>query len=200
VIQELSHQLDSWRYLLPHPLQWCDGHQPTLCAALSTRHNHVECPSSLRGGSKAGIHEHDLDALTTQLRARFYLARFLLYRPFVYKALHFSELVTVDDVGCCVLSIQAAYMLMATIALYKDRKRLLPHLFTWTHNITGILLISYAAEYNDNLRRARKMYVCDEDFKVSVSFMLDWLGDMQRVDATAQWAWELLRPMFMAGV
>lgn len=34
-------------------------------------------------------HKYNLDVVTGQLRTRFYYARFIMYRPFVYKALHF---------------------------------------------------------------------------------------------------------------
>ena len=78
----------------------------------------------------------------------------------------------------------------------KHRKRLVPHLFTWTHNSVGILLILHITKYSGTLRRACEGHVSDEDLNMAVSLLLDWLKDMRLVDATAQWACEFLLPIF----
>ena len=59
-------------------------------------------------------------------------------------------------------------------------------------------------KYNGTLRRACEGHVSDEDLNMTVLLLLDWLEDVKQVDATAQWAWEFLRPIFglrgMAGI
>lgn len=39
--------------------------------------------------------------MDVELRTRFYYARYILYRPFIFKALHFPQLVNEQDEEYC---------------------------------------------------------------------------------------------------
>lgn len=85
MIVELGHQLDSWSALLPEAIQWQDNDK---------LHSYDEafrsvCPAT---------YETNLGIFAAELRARFYYARHMLDRSFFYKALHFLEVPSVDDV------------------------------------------------------------------------------------------------------
>jgi hypothetical protein len=97
VIREMARQLDSWRSLLPRPLQWLDSDMLDFPNFDPTSRRPNEPLFSPDQGSVPIGHRYNLDVVTAQLRTRFYYARFMMFRPFVYKALHFPELMTADD-------------------------------------------------------------------------------------------------------
>jgi hypothetical protein len=196
----MCRQLESWRSLLPKPLQWLDNDRFDCSDSATVTHAFTELPFPLREGTLPISREYNLDILNAQLRTRFYFARFLLYRPFVYKALHFPEMMSADDVSCCALGIQAACLWPLVMAPPKDKKRLIPHLFTWTHNSIGILLILFMAKHNKALQEICKGHVSDEELMATALLMLDWLKDMKQVDATADWAWTFLQRIFRGSV
>ena len=145
-------------------------------------------------------HKYNLDIATAQLRTHFY-ARFMIYRPFVYKALHLPGSMTTDDCNCCALAIEAACMWPLAMAPPKDKRRLIPHLFAWTQNFVGILLILKMCSVNDCLRAIcdEGGVVCWDEISQTVSLMLDWMRDIKQVDGIAEWSWRILAPLHGVG-
>lgn len=197
VIRELARQLDSWRSLLPRSLQWLDSDTlgfPNLDPT-SRRPN-----KSLFSPDQDPVpigHKYNLDIVTAQLRTRFCYARFMVYRPFVYKALHFPELMTAEDANCCAIAIQSCCLWPTSMAPPKNKKRLVPHLFSWTQNFMSILLIMRMTQENGVLRQICEEQVNPEDMKCTVTLMLDWIRDSKQVDGVAEWIWRILEPMFV---
>ncbi|KAK5108758.1 hypothetical protein LTR62_007818 [Meristemomyces frigidus] len=198
VIREMVRQLDSWRALLPRPLQWSDSDRFEFPASdpLSRRPN-----EPLFGPDQGPIpigHRYNLDIVTAQLRTRFYYARFMMYRPFIYKALHFPEIMTPDDCNCCALAIKSACAWPLAMSPPKNKKRLVPHLFAWTQNFMGILLVLKMCYGNEFLRQ-----VVDEggvvgrgEIEETVGLLLEWMRDVRQVDGIAEWSWEILEPLY----
>ncbi len=141
-------------------------------------------------------HKYNLDVVNAQLRTRFYYARFMMYRPFVYKALHFPELMTADDASCCALAIKSACLWPIAMAPPKNKKRLVPHLFAWTQNFMGILLILRMTTENECLRRICESQVNQEDIRKTVSLMLEWIQDVKQMCGVADWSWRVLEPLY----
>jgi hypothetical protein len=108
-------------------------------------------------GSIPNNHRDNLDITTAQLRTQFHYARFMIYRPFVYKALHFPELMTEEDQIYCALAIQSVCFWPLVLAPAKNKKRLVPYLFTWTQNFVGILLILRMTTESECLKK-----ICNE--------------------------------------
>jgi hypothetical protein len=123
----------------------------------------------------------------------------MVYRPFVYKALHFPELMTANDANCCALAIQSCCMWPVSIAPPKTKKRLVPHSFSWTQNFMGILLILRHTQENGVLGKICDEHVNPDDMKRTVTLMLDWMRDVKQVDGIANWSWRILEPMFSGG-
>lgn len=199
VVRELARQLDSWRSLLPRPLQWLDSDMfdfPNLDPTSRRPNEPLFSPD--RGSVPIG-HKYNLDVVIAQLRTRFCYARFMLYRPFVYKALHFPELMTADDANCCALAIQSCCLWPISMAPPKNKKRLVPHLFTWTHNFMGMLLILRMTQENGLLRQICEEQINPEDMKHTATLMLEWIRDAKQVDGVADWGWRILEPMFAGG-
>lgn len=200
VIRELERQLESWRGLLPRPLQWND-------------HDRFEFPNSdpnlrrpnepLFSHDPSAVpinHRFNLDVVTAQLRTRFYYARFMTYRPFVYKALHFPELMTSEDAKCCALAIKSACLWPVCMAPPKNKKRLVPHLFAWTQNFMGILLILRMTTENECLRQICESHVSQDEVQKSVTLMLEWMRDVKQLDGIAEWSWRILEPLYPDGL
>lgn len=198
LIGELSYQLDCWRNALPQRLQWDDSNRvdfekvEPLTTAL-----HTSFFSPLRNLGPGEL-DHNVDIAVAQLRTRFYHARFLICRPFVYKALHLPELMTADDRIKCAFAIDAACLWPLSLAPSKNKKYLVPHLFSWTQNFVAMIVV---------LRMCRRSVyladICKENgiaavlIEGTISSMVEWLEDMRQVDGVADWGMEILGPAFL---
>lgn len=198
VIREMVRQLDSWRALLPRPLQWSDSDRfdfPTT-DPMSRRPN--ESLFSTDQGPIPIGHKYNLDIVTSQLRTRFYYAKFMMYRLFIYKALHFPELMTPDDTNCAALAIKSACLWPLAMAPPKNKKRLVPHLFAWTQNFIGILLVLRMCSVNECLRQIvdEGGIVGRQEIEKTVHLLLEWVRDVAQLDGIAEWGWGILEPLF----
>jgi hypothetical protein len=196
VIHEMISQLESWRFLLPQPLQWRDNDMLEFPAGDPTGLRPQESLFSRTQGRVLIDHRYNLDIAIAQLRTRFYYARFIIYRPFVYKALHSPQHMTKDDAECCALAVQSACLWPLTMAPPKDKKRLVPHQFTWTQNIVSILLILRMAQEEGMLKRICEEQVDPSDLDSTIMLMLDWIKDVKQLDGIAEWSWKVLEPLF----
>lgn len=155
---------------VPRPYQFEDG--DALDAFVSTQ--------ELRGQTY-GI-------LKVQLRTRFHYARSMLYRPFVYKALHTPEKMTNLDIEFCAFAIHSSCAWPLTIAAVKSQKRLFPHLFSWTRiSVETLLLLRITLE--DNCLRE----ICYDqgrrrEISAAMLTLQQWLNDIQQLDGVAEWA------------
>lgn len=196
VIREMARQLESWRSLLPRPLQWQDSDKLDFPNVDPSGRRPNEPLFSPDQGTVPIGHKFNLDIVTAQLRTRFYYARFMMYRPFVYKALHFPERMTPDDRNCCALAIKSALMWPISLAPTKNKKRLVPHLFAWTQNFLGILLILRMTTENECLKSICEDHVDPDEVEKTVALMLDWVRDVKQVDGIADWSWSIVDPLY----
>lgn len=196
--REMTRQLDSWRSLLPKVMQWSDeGPFEFQDAELSSPQGVSTLFTQGESSSSAG-HGRSMDMLTAQLRTRYYYARYLLYRPYVYKALHYPEHMTSADAKFCAIALSSMCFWPSLMAPPKSTKRLVPHLYAWTQNFLGILLIFNAIRSNEYIRRICHERVGDERVQDTVTSMLEWMRDAKQLDGTAEWGWKIVAPMFPA--
>jgi hypothetical protein len=196
VIHEMIGQLESWRFLLPQPLQWCDNDMLEFPAGDPTGRRPQESLFSRTQGRVLIDGRYNLDIAIAQIRTRFYYARFIIYRLFVYKALHSPQHMTEDDTEYCALAIQSACLWPLTMAPPKDKKRLVPHQFTWTQNMVSILLILRMRREEGTLKRICEERVDLSDLNSTIMLMLDWVKDVKQLDGIAEWSWKILQPLF----
>lgn len=110
-LKNLASQLDQWRGLLPHELQWPED-DPTVYPPIEQIPQFYDQPldPSLPGPPQfaEGLFTADLDSQPRNLpylydiqvallRTRYYYAKYMVHRPFVYKALHFPDQMTQED-------------------------------------------------------------------------------------------------------
>jgi hypothetical protein len=114
----------------------------------------------------------------------------------VYKALHFQGLMSETDAKYCALAIDSMCLLPSLMAPPKAKKRLVPHLYAWTHNSLGMLLIFKAIQRSDFLKRICEEQVSSERVQETIALMLDWMRDVKQVDGTAEWGWSIMEQIF----
>lgn len=124
LIRELAGQLDSWRTLSTRFLQWSDKDEFGFLGSNVTAGESSELLFSAEQGSIPIGHMCNLDIVSAHLRTRFCYARFIVYRPLIYKALHFPELMTVDNYHCCAIAIKSTCVWPLALAPPKYKKRL----------------------------------------------------------------------------
>ncbi|KAH7305371.1 hypothetical protein BKA65DRAFT_543962 [Rhexocercosporidium sp. MPI-PUGE-AT-0058] len=215
-LKSLAAQLTQWRGLLPRDLQWPENDPAASPAPQTVNPRNSNGPvrpglsipwPSLPG---AQLFSADLknmpmhyrfvyDVQVAVLRTRYYYAKYVVYRPFVYKALHFPEQMTQEDaqgVAECLRSCLKWPLLMSPTSRHK---RLIPYLFCWSQTFLSILLIFHLTQHNPVLRDIRAE-LCgprfETDFDISVALMQDWIRDLKAVDPLALWCYKILQPLY----
>lgn len=144
--------------------------------------------------------ERSIDMLTAQLRTRYYYTRYILYRPYIFKALHHPKMMSQDDDDLCADALYSMCLWPALLEPPKLKKRLIPHLYAWTQNYFGMLLIFHAVRNNDYTRQICNERVGEERIQDTVALMLDWMRDAKQLDGTAEWGWKIVEPLFSGDV
>jgi hypothetical protein len=192
-VEELARQLNAWRNTLPPSLQWTDANRTSYVyydvenshprSAIFTAQNY-----SLE--ERPSLQMYNADIVTAQLRCRFYYCQLMLFRPFLYKALHMPDQLTGKDAEYATQCLQSCLQWPICMGPLKDKKRLLPNTYVWTQSFIMILLLFKVAEQSSSLRN-----FFDEnqhELNQSVRSMMVWLQDMKQVDALADWGSEIL--------
>ena len=106
-LKQLAGQLAQWRSLLPVELQWSED-DPTVFppATQYTRYYSQSLDPSLtttfqvpQGAplfttdldQEPGLYAYAYDIQVALLRTRYYYAKYMVHRPYIYKALHFPD-------------------------------------------------------------------------------------------------------------
>lgn len=138
----------------------------------------------------------DSQVVTAQLRSRYYYAQFIIYRPFVFKALHFPEQMSNEDRHLAARCLQSGLLWPIAMSPCKDRKRLLPVLFAWTSNFLSILLIFRMITVSPMLDQIAREFLDPIEVEGTVMLLLEWIRDMAQVEGVARWSWSVLRELY----
>jgi hypothetical protein len=214
-LNQLSSQLTQWRGMLPQDLQWAEDDPasfPTPQSITLGRYNLSLDPnlSSNQGNSGLPLFTTDLDSEPVHypyaydiqvawLRTSYYNAKYMVHRPFVYKALHFPEQMTQEDAEGVAECLRSCLKWPLTLSPTSRRKRLVPCLFCWSQDFLGILLILHMTRHNPMLRDIRAQ-LCGPRFEAeadqTVQLMLDWIRDLKSSDPIATWCWKILQGIY----
>ncbi len=216
----LLDALQRWRQLLPGPLQ-----------RLQWDENLPRHPESFRDSLRVNWFEPyegvlrvtgafaNIDAiLDAALRTRYKYAQYLIWRPFLFNILHYPLGSNEADLEGAMKALKAISLWPLTHPVFNDQRRLLPHLYEYSHTIFGILLLLKAAEGNGPLVDAMKVatggapptsgiegielnpgdnWQClSEELEVSKRCFLAWMKDMQVVHPVAAWCMGTLRQVY----
>lgn len=194
---KLLHQLDCWRDALPQWIQWSDED-------LFNFEEVEPLTTALHAGLSEPIHnlhigrlDYDSDIAVSQLCTRFYHARLLICRPFIYKALHLTELITADDRMKCAFAINAALLLPLYLSTPRNKKHLVPYFFSWTQNVVTIICVLRMCSKSECLSEiCRANGISGERIESTIECMMRWLEDVRQVDGAADWTIRVLGPAF----
>lgn len=184
IISELSHQLNTWRTLLPQDLAWDDDTRLDC----NVERDAADVPPLLH-----------VDILLAQLRCRYYYARFMIHRPFVWKVLHETSASlsqSPDILEGFIVAVDSMMHWPIAFPSVRDKKRLVPNNFVWTQSFLMFLLILRVVRDSDDVWQFCKKRVGAKRIEESVDVMLDWIGDLRMVDGMARWAWRILTPIY----
>ncbi|KAL9083779.1 MAG: hypothetical protein Q9165_008389 [Trypethelium subeluteriae] len=195
VIAELSRQLENWRAVLPNALQWIDEERMVISGSRGAAQPVLFSFNPPTDGSRVN-YKYNIDIVTAQLRTRYYYARFIIYRPFVYKALHYPYSTSAQDAEGVVTCLESALSWPVIMHPPKAKKRLVPFLFAWTQNIIGILLILRMSLEDNVLGRISRKRIPQVAVEETVKLMLDWIQDVKQEDGAAEWCWKIVQPLY----
>ncbi|OAA64344.1 hypothetical protein SPI_02991 [Niveomyces insectorum RCEF 264] len=217
-VAQMALQLEGWRGMLPPQLQWEETKSAEFPSVLpGTAYTQPGFPSAgLPLGAAqppppgAYMFSTDLDAPPVKyafafdiqvalLRSRYYYSKYLIYRPFVYKALHHPEHMSHDDALGAAECLKACLKWPITMSPTCTHKRLVPCLFFCTQNVLGILVLLRLAQQAPILLRI-KATLCGDSFELeareTIGLCMDWLRDLQTVDRAARWAWDIAKGIY----
>lgn len=182
--------------MLPQSLQWADDSPESRF-----HYSYVDSTKTLKlftpDASRIPLDQPNaLDLVTAQLRSRYYYTRYIIYRPFVYKVLHWPELTTDEEKQLAALCIKSTLMWPIALAPPKTRKRLVPYLFAWTQNFIGILLILRMTTISTILADICRSSIDQTELMLTVQYLLEWIADVKQIDGIASWSWKILVPLF----
>jgi len=203
-LKRLAASLTQWLDILPQELRWPEddptamptnsntgAYEQIVDPALSNNHrldNTKMFSTNLQ--HEPTHHSYAYDIQTALLRTRYYYAKYMVYRPFVYKALHFPDQMTREDYQGAAQCLRACLRWPICMSPTAHHKRLVPYLFCWSQNFLGILLILHLSRYVPCLVHIRQT-MCgtnfEEEVAQSVNLMLEWIRDLKSSDAIALW-------------
>jgi hypothetical protein len=164
MVKEMARQADIWRESLPALIQWVDD-SPSDSSPILQHTQLTFAPPSPDYSSAHSSHSSSAlypapfpgeiihPVVRAQIRTRFYHVRYTIYRPYVYKVLHFPAQTSSDDIDKCVLCLKVNFALSLCIltgvdninrtlqaccywpiymAPASEMKQLLPAHFTWS--------------------------------------------------------------------
>ncbi|KAK8126269.1 uncharacterized protein PG998_002028 [Apiospora kogelbergensis] len=219
-IKQLAEQLDRWRGMLPSHLYWQDEH---------VNSGHVYTPPVPHDSfvftadfdAPPVIYPFAPDIQAAILRTRYYYVKFLLHRPFIFKALHYPESITHEDAegvaialksACKSTTVEASLLTTVLFALFprtvswpittspvRNQKRLIPGLYCWSQKFLAVLLILHLSQQVPILARIRATHLGDRfdaDAKQATALYIDWIRDLKGVDPMALWCWSILEEVY----
>ncbi|KAI1807632.1 hypothetical protein F4811DRAFT_446564 [Daldinia bambusicola] len=211
MMKQMAEQLDQWRGLLPVYLRWEEenpGAFSNPAEEMYGEHSmypppvpdlHTNFMFSADLDTPPASYPYAVDIQTASLRTRYYYVKYLIYRPFIFKALHHPEQVTRDDADGVVECLKAMLKWPITMSPTCFHKRLVPCLFFWSQNLLGILIILHLTQQVPILMRIRGSLMgtkFDQDANETAGLCIDWIRDLKDTDATALWCWEILKGIY----
>ncbi|KAF2836735.1 hypothetical protein M501DRAFT_1018618 [Patellaria atrata CBS 101060] len=190
LVLELDRQLLEWRHVLPENIQWSDDNP------LAFTHKDGNAAFEIKRTADVEIFHLSADLGIAQLRSRYKQARFMIYRPFVFKVLHYPAFITQEERRFAGVCLQHALLWPIAMSPCRDKKRLIPYLFSWTQHFISILFILKFVQINDELRDIAEQYVDPKAFEQTIFLLVDWVRDIRQIDPMAQWAWPIVQSFF----
>ncbi|KAK8019640.1 hypothetical protein PG990_004778 [Apiospora arundinis] len=199
-IKQLAMQLDRWRGMLPSHLCWQDDPANTghvYPPPVPSMHDSFVFTADL--DAPPVIYPFAADIQAAILRTRYYYVKFLLHRPYIYKALHHPESMTHEDAEGVAIALKSTLSWPITTSPVRNQKRLIPCLYCWSQKFLAVLLILHLSQQVPILARIRATHLGDRfntDAKQTTALYIDWIRDLKDIDPTALWCWSILKEVY----
>ncbi|KAF2838382.1 hypothetical protein M501DRAFT_874138 [Patellaria atrata CBS 101060] len=131
LVSELHHQLEQWRANLPAALQFDDDDDD----------DDIVRPPSPAHAVAIGM-----------LKSRYFVAKFHIGRPFLYKAFHAPQLLTDDELEACHAGLKSGMFWIMVTGICKRMKSCQPIKFGWSSQMFGQFLLIYGVIHSPHLR------------------------------------------------
>jgi hypothetical protein len=197
--------------MLPPHLRWPDGqsgaysspHHDMYTQSLYPTHQVQDMQTTMMFtgnlNSPPVSYPYAADIQVALLRTRYYYTKYLVNRPFVYKAMHHSDLMTHEDAEGVVECFKACLKWPIVMSPTCYHKRLIPYLFFWSQNLLSILLILHLSQQIPILLRIRST-MCGDRFEAeareTVTLCIEWIRDLKNIDPAAGWCWRILQGLY----
>ncbi|KAK4131703.1 hypothetical protein BT67DRAFT_387270 [Trichocladium antarcticum] len=223
-LRQLALQLEQWRGMLPAHLRWQEDNPGAFPCPNGGMYNaSLFTPASTpispvmptpqpatSAATAAAMFTTDLNAVPSRysyvldiqvalLRSRYYWTKYLIHRPFIYKALHHPDAMVHDDAVGVADCLRASLKWPVAMSPTCKHKRLVPCSFFFTQNFFGILVLLHLTTTVPILRQIRST-LCGERFELDVAetvgLYLDWLRDLNAIDTADNWHWEVVKVIY----
>ncbi|PQE23436.1 hypothetical protein CJF30_00010495 [Rutstroemia sp. NJR-2017a BBW] len=134
--------------------------------------------------------------LNATLRTRYKYAEYIIWRPVIFRVLHCPQDPAWHDVECCRKAFKACTLWPLTFATFNSQRRLVPHIYEYTHTFFGILLLMHVCSLNQFLGPVLHSMPADSAPEVSINLYLTWMRDMKVVHPLARWCWQFLKVIY----
>lgn len=203
-IKQLSGQLDQWRGMLPSPLQWHDESVPF------PEHGAFGAVYAEQSPQRTPMFTSDLDEAVASLpfatdiqfallRTKYYYSKYIIHRPYVFKALHHPDSLTREDAEGAAECLRSSLKWPIAMSPPRSNKRLIPVSFFWSQNLFGILVLLHLSRNNPLLSQIRTR-LCGQRFDLdameTIKLYIDWLRDIRQMDATAKSSWGIIKLLY----
>lgn len=194
VVDELSRQLYDWREHLPPMITWND--QSMYDIKMSNSHpNDPRNTVTPLDPALVGMLDFKI-TLNASLRTRFKYAEYIIWRPFIFKVMHSPQSPSSNDIERCRKAFEACTLWPLTFPIFHSQRRLIPHIYEYTHTFFGILLLLHTCSLNQFLAPLLHLVPAASVHELSIDLYLAWMRDMKVVHPLARWCWELLRLVY----
>ncbi|XMA13627.1 hypothetical protein WAI453_006418 [Rhynchosporium graminicola] len=194
VAKELSRQLYDWRAHLPSAIAWADQPMDDIAMSSSDPNNHREASTPLDPALAGMIDFRTI--LDASLRSRYKYAEYIIWRPYIFRVLHSPQDPAWHDVECCGKAFEACTLWPLTFAIFHSQRRLVPHIYEYTHTFFGILILMHVCSFNQFLGPLLHSMPAAFAPEVSIGLYLSWIRDMKVVHPVARWCWQLLKIVY----
>ncbi|KAH7328909.1 hypothetical protein B0I35DRAFT_507291 [Stachybotrys elegans] len=207
-IKQLAEGLGHWRAMLPAHLRWSDEHALSFSGpgffndvypghAINSSFMFTSDPDLQAGG---GLYAVDIQVAL--LRTSYYSAKYQLYQPFVFKALHQPQSLTQEDAEGAAICLRSCLKWPIAMSPPCSNKRIIPTSSYWSQQFFYILILLHLSEQHPMLMSIRAS-LCGQNFaqeaSETVNMYMEWLRDVRSMDATADWFWNVARVLYGAG-
>lgn len=144
-------------------------------------------------------YSYALDIQVALLRSRYYYTKYLIHRPFIYKALHHPDAMGHDDAVGVAECLKATLKWPVAMSPTCRSKRLVPCSLFFTQCFFGILVLLHLTTTVPILSRIRST-LCGEQFELdageTVGLYLDWMRDLKVVAPGTEWQWKVVSAIY----